>query len=323
MSATLLLTAIAILLVILFILNAVSNAFQVISRGNSKLKNRTLDHFYLYKPLHQFFFSDSTPEEHIFSDNLAQNFLRFLYPITALILMLSTVALAETKAWLSTLVINNISLIYLITVFFIFFLITEYLAKIISSHYPEKTIQILAPIASIFMLLAFPISYIFIKISHYFMRTVYYDSFESKVKSEARQELVDLIEESAVDIKFDPHDKILLSSVLGFKDRVAREVMVPRVDVFSLPHDTTIEEAAKLLTEEGYSRTPVFKESLDDVVGVLMYKDIIYKYMEFASTGDRKILEAPIESIVKNIIYTPETKKISHLLQEFKKNRLT
>jgi CBS domain containing-hemolysin-like protein len=90
--------------------------------------------------------------------------------------------------------------------------------------------------------------------------------------------------------------------------------------MFGLEAGTTIREAAKLLEEEGFSRVPVYEDNIDNIVGVLMYKDVLGKYMEYeAKNNDPTVLEAPISSIQKTPLYTPETKKISDLLQEFKK----
>ena len=87
---------------------------------------------------------------------------------------------------------------------------------------------------------------------------------------------------------------------------------MPRIDVFSLPSETTIEEAAKRFLEEGYSRIPVYKDNVDHIIGVLLYKDVLKTY------ASSKKLQMPIENLVKPVLYTPETKKISHLLQEFR-----
>lgn len=132
-----------------------------------------------------------------------------------------------------------------------------------------------------------------------------------------------MIYEARLKTTLDPHDKKLIVSVITFRERIAREVMVPRVDVFSLSAETSIKEAAKLLKAEGYSRIPVYRNSVDNIVGVLMYKDVLSKFMEYEESGnDNKILEAPIESIIKSILYTPETKKISSLLQEFRQKQV-
>lgn len=119
------------------------------------------------------------------------------------------------------------------------------------------------------------------------------------------------------------HDKKIFQSVLSFRDRIVREVMVPRVALFCLAHDCTIRDAASLLVKEGYSRIPVYKNTQDQIIGMLMYKDILNKYMEYVSHPEKQeILDAPIETIMKTTLYTPETKKISVLLQEFCKKRI-
>ena len=87
--------------------------------------------------------------------------------------------------------------------------------------------------------------------------------------------------------------------------------------------ETSIKEAANLLAAEGYSRTPIYRTTIDDITGVLMYKDILTKFREYEESGnDQKIIEAPIETIQKNVLYTPETKNISNLLQEFRKKQV-
>ena len=326
MPLYLLVTILAGLLIGLFFLNSVNMAARTLSNKNIKWQPKIIEKLFFYKHIHRFFFSGPPLEELIFSNTFAQNFLRFIYPIVTLLILSSyELVLFPTSFYPGTPFFTFAGLINLgimLGVFLTFFIIGEYLARIIGNHYPESILKYCAPTASIFMALVFPITYIFIKFSHLFSRTIYYNSLQDRTTQEARQELIDLIEDSTMSTNFDPHDKKLLSSVMAFKDRIAREVMVPRVDVFGLSHDTTIEEAANYLVNEGYSRTPVFKDTLDDVVGVLMYKDILSKYMEVVKTGERKILEAQIETLVKNIIYTPETKKISHLLQEFRKKQV-
>ena len=121
----------------------------------------------------------------------------------------------------------------------------------------------------------------------------------------------------------EPHEKKLIVSVLSFRNRIVREIMVPRVNVFSLSADTKIKDAAEILEEEGYSRVPVFKDSVDNIVGILMMKDLVTKYSEYTEkSNNAEILESPISTIQKPPLYTPETKKISELLQEFRRKQV-
>jgi CBS domain containing-hemolysin-like protein len=93
--------------------------------------------------------------------------------------------------------------------------------------------------------------------------------------------------------------------------------MVPRVDVFSLSGETKIREAAQLFAAEGYSRIPIYKESLDDIVGVALYKDLLKCF-----AVPEENLDAPIETIAKPVLYAPENKKIALLLQEFRNKQI-
>ena len=173
-----------------------------------------------------------------------------------------------------------------------------------------------------FLFLAFPISYVFLKISQSLSRTVYLDHSHEPT-AQVKQEIIEIIQDAKVAPSFDVHDKKLIESVFTFRELIAREVMVPRVDVFSLSAETPIKEAAKHIVEQGYSRIPIYRNTVDNIVGVLMYKDVLDVYKEYQEKGnDPKIIDAPIETIQKNILYTPETKKISSLLQEFRKKQV-
>jgi len=146
---------------------------------------------------------------------------------------------------------------------------------------------------------------------------------ESREGGSTKKELIAMIQGATLNPETESHDKKLISSVLMFKERIAREIMVPRVDIFALSEETPIRKAAELLDVEGYSRIPVYKNTVDEIVGVLMYKDVIHIFNEFvAKECNPKILDAPISTILKNVLYTPETKKIASLLQEFRKSQV-
>jgi CBS domain containing-hemolysin-like protein len=140
--------------------------------------------------------------------------------------------------------------------------------------------------------------------------------------AEAKQEIYEILQESDIENKLQPENKKIIEAVVTFQELIAREVMVPRVDLFALPSDISIRAAAKKIEAEGYSRIPVYRGTIDQVIGLLMYKDIISKYMESENKRDPHILDQPIETILKSVFYTPETKKISQLLQEFRRKQM-
>lgn len=109
----------------------------------------------------------------------------------------------------------------------------------------------------------------------------------------------------------------LFPTSMGFEERVAKEVMVPRVDLFGILAETPIRTAVKQFTKEGYSRVPLFRETLDEIIGVVLYKDLLR-----IVTDPRADLDAPIETLSKPVLYAPENKKIAQLLQEFRAKQL-
>ena len=193
-------------------------------------------------------------------------------------------------------------------------LLLDFFSRLLASLWSRPVLKFAAPFASIYLTLLFPIVGILLQLTRGLIRKVHFNE-EELVPDKTR--LREMIRESELQNHLDPGDQKLISSFVNFKERVAKEIMVPRVDLFSLASDTTIREATRLFAAEGYSRIPIYRDTLDQIVGVVLYKDIL-KY--YASPGQD--LDAPLESIAKPVLYAPENKKITHLLQEFRNKQI-
>lgn len=311
-----------------FFLTAVTSAFRRIHKRDYNKQILGIGKLFFYRPFHSYFFPQHEYEGLFFAAVCAQNVARFCYAGSAVLFLLATPLFqAETSPLPpATVSVNDFTWFWLgfivLVMILLSFIIGEYLPRILGMRLPEKVLRVCTPFSSIFMFLVFPITFLFLKISQSFSRTIYFDHLHEP-GAQVKQEIIDIIEEARFTPDINRHDKALIESVLAFRERIAREIMVPRVDVFSLSADTSIKEAANLLAPEGYSRTPVYRNTVDNIVGVLMYKDILTKFREYEQQGnDPSILQAPIETIQKNVLYTPETKKISSLLQEFRKKQV-
>ncbi len=296
-----------------FFLTAEITSFRTLSQKETKTEFKILGNVFFYRVFHLFFLPEKEYEGLIFGTIAAQSLSRFCFAVFSTLFLVQT-AIYQNLAWVS-----------LILSFLIFmtlsFLIGGYFPRLLGTYAPKIAFRLAAPLASIYQLLVFPITYIFLKLSKWVLKILQIDPLH-KSSTETKQEIFEIIEEARQHIQVDAHDKKLIEAVLVFRERIAREVMVPRVELFNLSAETSIKEAAEILQREGFSRTPVYKGNLDNIIGVLMYKDLLTKYMEFAKTGNDKILTNPIESITKNALYTPETKKLSSLLQEFRKKQV-
>jgi CBS domain containing-hemolysin-like protein len=109
-------------------------------------------------------------------------------------------------------------------------------------------------------------------------------------------------------------DGRLLRSVVDFGDTLVREVMTPRPDVVAIRDEATIEDLRALVREQEYSRLPVFRDNLDNIVGLVVVKDLI-QLREPVAEG------AKVTDIMRPAAFVPETKRVADLLREFQQKR--
>ena len=107
----------------------------------------------------------------------------------------------------------------------------------------------------------------------------------------------------------------LLRTLADFRETMVREVMTPRPDIVAIDSTATIDQLYSLFREQGYSRVPVFKDTLDNVVGFAFIKDLIQRGPAGGSGG-------PITPLVRPAHFVPETKRVPDLLKEFQRCRL-
>jgi CBS domain containing-hemolysin-like protein len=106
----------------------------------------------------------------------------------------------------------------------------------------------------------------------------------------------------------------LLRSVVNFGETLVREVMTPRPDIVAIQADATIAELRRLLQEQEYSRLPVFTENLDNIVGLVVVKDLIQMAVVPDDTHS-------VRAIMRPAAFVPETKRAVDLLREFQQGR--
>jgi CBS domain containing-hemolysin-like protein len=110
-------------------------------------------------------------------------------------------------------------------------------------------------------------------------------------------------------------EKQMIASILEMDETVAREVMVPRIDMVALNVETSLRDALSVIIEAGHSRIPVYEENIDQVVGFLYAKDLL---KSFAANQD----DVPIRSLLRPPYLVPSSKKVNTLLREMQKDRV-
>jgi CBS domain containing-hemolysin-like protein len=134
---------------------------------------------------------------------------------------------------------------------------------------------------------------------------------ESQPLSEA--ELKMLLNVSSEQGEIEHDEREMLYKVFDFADKEASDVMVPRPEVVALNVDMPPEEALAAVLDSPYTRYPVYRESLDEIVGVLHVRDL------FLALNDRGIADVEVASLLRPVYIVPETKDLAALLAEFRR----
>lgn len=123
------------------------------------------------------------------------------------------------------------------------------------------------------------------------------------------REILALAAEAVTESVIEDEERNLIESIIDFGDTVAREIMVPRTDMVSLEDSFAIGDVVEIALLNGMSRFPVYRETVDDVVGVVFTKDLL------RAERDGRDAE-PVSTLMRPALFVPETKRVSELLRE-------
>ncbi len=111
-------------------------------------------------------------------------------------------------------------------------------------------------------------------------------------------------------------EKKMLHNVFEFGDKRVSEAMLPRTEIISIPEDAVVADVLDLVSEKGYSRYPVIKETVDNITGMMYVKDILRNMAKEEVTP-----QTSIKRFVRDTYYVPESKMVTALLDDMQKNK--
>ena len=132
------------------------------------------------------------------------------------------------------------------------------------------------------------------------------------ITAEDLKALVETGEEQGV---IEEEEREMIHSIFEFGEKVAHEVMVPRTDIVGIEAGSPLREALDMVVRAAYSRIPVYRDNLDDIIGILYVKDL------FRHVAKGR-LEIPLTDIVRPAHFVPETKKVAELLREMQERKV-
>ncbi len=190
-------------------------------------------------------------------------------------------------------------------------LVGEITPKTLAKKYPEKFAMFSAPIIRFIKIILTPLSLIF-NGWQFLLSKIFKSNDDDKGMTE--EELISIVEEAAEEGEFDEEESTLIKSAIEFGDLEVGDIYTPRIDVTAINSSSSTDEIKKIFIESGFSRIPVYDDDIDNISGILYYKDF---YAALGSSDDPAIKE-----IIKPVIYVAKTQKVNDLMKELQEKQL-
>jgi len=209
----------------------------------------------------------------------------------------------EYGALVSTVVVSVVVIVF-----------TDIFPKTIAKEAPENTAIFCAPMVHFFMMILKPVNFILSKWKAGINR-----AFTSKSKEDEEAErgfqgqaLLYMVEEAEQEGAISEEDSLLISNAIEFNDLKAEDILTPRVNIIGISKDSSIDSTAEKFMESGYSRLPVYDESLDNITGVVHIRDFI------KCVGHN---HQSLDSIITPALYTVTSAKVTELFKLLQKKK--
>lgn len=157
-----------------------------------------------------------------------------------------------------------------------------------------------------------PFSTLFLAIHRSILKALRYDEKFSFLSDKEKARIVEQNDTEALD----DEEKEMIRSIFDLGDTTVREIMVPRIDIQGLPVESNLQSVLKIVQQEGHSRIPVFKETIDSIIGILYSKDIL----SWLAENDPENWD--LKKLLNKPHYVPVGKKVNDLMREFKRKHI-
>lgn len=185
----------------------------------------------------------------------------------------------------------------------------EITPKTLAKKSPESFAFFSCPIISAIRIILFPFCLIF-KGWQKLISLVFKSTEDAGITEE---ELISIIEEAEEDGDIGEEESTLIKSAIEFNDLEVSDIFTPRIDITAISATATKAEVSDVFSESGYSRLPVYEGDIDNIIGILYYKDFYTKAYKTSK---------PLSEIIKPVIYVAKTQRINDLLKELQNKQM-
>jgi len=202
----------------------------------------------------------------------------------------------------------------LVVVTYLHVVFGELTPKAAALNHPEALARWLAPPLLFFAWITTPFTYFLNKSSQVILRVLGQEKAGSEEAVHSPEEIRLLVEQSQESGQMLAHDADMIDAVFEFSEKNAREVMTPRTELVALPVEATLSEVLGVVQESGLSRYPVYDESIDNIIGVVLAKDLLKLLAPRANT---EAFDLP--SIMRPVHVIPGSREVEEVLADFKR----
>ena len=196
---------------------------------------------------------------------------------------------------------------------FMHVVVGELVPKGLALSYSERiALGVSVPVRAFFFVFA-PLIWVLQRSSDAAQRAIGVDPAKTEGEAHSEAELRMLLEMSTEHGEIEQGEREMLYKVFDFADKEASDVMVPRPEVVGIAVEMAPEEALRAVLESPYTRYPVYRESLDEIVGILHVRDLV------SALHDSGIAEVELAALLRPAYVVPETKDLAALLAEFRR----
>jgi hypothetical protein len=223
-----------------------------------------------------------------------------------------TIVFAKIHLSVSEPVVHTLSLITgvsLITI--IHMVIGEQVPKTMGIRFPLETALIISWPLRLFNTIFSPFVWVINKLTRLVLRLFGIQMTPEHEEIHSEEELRLLLTESEEGGAIKQSEHELIQNVFEFDDRVVKSILVPRTKISALDIETEPNEILDRVIEEGYSRMPVYRDSLDNIIGVIFTKDLLKLFKQ------GRLTKEDLEGIIRPAHFIPQSKRINDLLREF------
>jgi CBS domain containing-hemolysin-like protein len=202
----------------------------------------------------------------------------------------------------------------LIIVTYLHVVFGELVPKAAALNHPEALARWLAPPLLFFAWVTTPFTFFLNKSSLVILHALGQEKAGSEEAVHSPEEIRLLVEQSQESGQMQAHDADLIDAVFEFSEKNAREVMTPRTELVALPVEATLSEVLEVVQESGLSRYPIYDESIDNIIGVVLAKDLLKLLAPRANT---EAFDLP--SIMRPVHVIPGSREVEEVLADFKR----